>query len=78
MADLDAIAARGGDSVHLTRAERDALVAAVRWAQNAPHHDGCSARFNTEPEIGDGDRRPYRCKCGRDEALGPFKEADRG
>lgn len=49
------------------RAERDALVASVRWAQDAPHHYDC-AKF--------GDVRP--CTCGRDEALKPFKEADRG
>jgi hypothetical protein len=38
------------------------LVAAVRWAQGAPHHYGC-AKFG-------GLMKP--CTCGRDEALGPF------
>jgi class 3 adenylate cyclase len=61
----------------LSERERDAMAAEVRnllvvaeWAQGAPHHDGCVARF-----IGD----TRRCTCGRDEALHPFtEEADRG
>lgn len=39
-----------------------ALVAAVRWAQDAPHHDGCGMHT----------RDPRRCTCGRDKALWPF------
>ncbi len=53
--------------IALTLDERDALVAIARWAQDTPHHYDC-AKF--------GDVRP--CTCGRDEALAPFKEADRG
>ena len=72
MPDLDAL----DSAVQAGRAEGDplaetlgALVAAFRWAQDAPHHDGCY-RWKLEP-----DRR--RCTCGRDEALAPFG-GDRG
>lgn len=68
MPDLDAL----DSAVQAGRAEGDplaetlgALVAAFRWAQDAPHHWGCSGEF-------DG----WECTCGRDEALAPF-EADR-
>lgn len=55
-----------------------ALVAAVRWAQGAPHHDGCGEAVGLAG---------WRCTCGRDEALKPFggescwaelEEEDRG
>ena len=44
-------------------------VAAARWAQDAPHYDGCRTYF--------GDwtgtyNVPGPCTCGRDEALAPF------
>lgn len=46
------------------RNHADALVAAVRWAQDAPHHQTCGwCSFGP-------------CTCGRDKALAPF-EADR-
>lgn len=67
--DLDAIAAWGVHGVHLNIAERDALVAAVRWAQDAPHHAACGSN---DPWL-NGDN----CTCGRDEALRPFG-GDRG
>lgn len=62
MADLDlnAIAASELGSYPIV----EALVAAVRWAQDAPHHDGCY-RWKL-------DRAKRRCTCGRDEALAPF------
>ncbi len=54
-----------------------ALVAAVRWAQDAPHRPGCPARWNgIDPAADNTPRRP--CTCGRDEALAPFEEGDRG
>lgn len=43
-----------------------ALVAAVRWAQDGPHHDDCAEGYGPD---GDG---PHPCTCGRDEALAPF------
>lgn len=46
-----------------------ALVAAVRWAQDAPHHPPCMAAY-VDP---DGVPNPGICICGRDEALAPFK-----
>lgn len=68
--DLDAIATRtsGRTFITLTKAERDALVAVARWAQSAHHHLGC----RWQPDIS------WTCTCGRDDALAPFKEADRG
>lgn len=76
--DLDAIATRHLDNVPptanpanwvvmLSQAERDALVAVARWAQSAHHHLGC----RWQPDIS------WSCTCGRDDALAPFKEADR-
>lgn len=46
--------------------DADDLVAAVRWAQDAPHHDACTEGYGPD---GDG---PHPCTCGRDEALAPF------
>lgn len=78
--DLDAIAARElvshhGEYPHVELGfhERDALVAAVRWAQDAPHRSHCAV-FN--PSL-DADDDPRPCTCGRDEALRPFG-GDRG
>lgn len=45
----------------------DRLLAIAEWAQDAPHHDGCLARHNDDPN--DPPRNPYRCKCGRDEVM---------
>lgn len=63
--DLDDIAARplvlGGPNI--TKAEVDALAAAVRWAQDSPHHALCIRGRETTSG---------RCTCGRDEALAPF------
>lgn len=47
----------------------------IEWAGDAPHHDGCSARFNDDPEIRNGRHKPYPCKCGRDSLTA--LEADR-
>ena len=58
--------------MRFTKPERDALVVAVRWAQDAPHHQGCEWRHNTDLR-----HNPYPCTCGRDEALKGL-EADRG
>lgn len=53
----------GAAVMSLPTTELEALVAAVRWAQDhAEHHPGCN--------VGD-------CRCGLDEALAPFG-ADRG
>jgi hypothetical protein len=69
--DLDAIAAL---PVHpladiplviMSEAERDGLVAAVRWAQDAPHHAECgvwAANYQFGTPIKD-------CTCGRDEVI---------
>jgi hypothetical protein len=56
--DLDAIAEECHGPVIV------GLVAAVRWAKEAPHHQNCG--------LYSGPPMPFRCTCGRDEALAPF------
>lgn len=53
------------DLITLTRKQYDDLMGALRWAQDAPHHDGCKAitMLLATNRI---------CTCGRDEALAPF------
>ena len=70
MTDLDDLATRSGRRhdgafVPFTKPERDDVVVVARWAQNAPHHADCPARFGSR-------RNPNPCTCGRDEALAPF------
>ena len=71
---------RLADEVDRLRAENAALAAVAEWAQDAPHHDGCVARYNDDPNPQTG--HPYRCKCGRDVLDWPIitaiLEADRG
>lgn len=62
--DLDAIATRGmwpfETWTRITLAERDALVAVARWAQDASHHNLCRKSMYMPKE-------KQECTCGRDE-----------
>lgn len=60
------------NEVDRLRADNEALVAAVRWAQDAPHYATCGARYNAHLKVAEPRSKPYPCTCGRDEALKPF------
>lgn len=56
------------DAVLALVAEVRRLRAIEEWAEDAPHHPGCSGGYG----LG------YRCKCGRREIWPDPDEADRG
>ena len=75
MADLDAIErslerqrADGGCVPTVEWEEVDDLMAIARWAQDAPHYDGCLARHNTDSALASM-AKAYPCQCGRDEVM---------
>lgn len=61
--------------VWVTADQADGLADLIEWANDAPHHDGCMARFNDEQLANDPPLHPYRCKCGRDSLAALDQEA---